>query len=326
MLQTFGEVMENGNHVGLSFRATDRWTVPDDLVSSSRTADTPFDSTALLLGDAVMGPVLLFLAVQPGFTPPDAPAHGHASDNFRISLRGILPMGPESYDEGEFRFQRGWKPYPSDNYAHGPEGGWTVLCFADRRGMRVRHVSPDAPTHAAGDAKLAAWLGIRSDLTSDDPADTAGPSALTTTLGEFRKPFLNGSYADSGEWPRIDETTRAAGALLGDVSRGPVMILSTTSAGGRASGGLTVGTEVFHLVVRGSCTIDGVEQLPGDMYVQRAGTPMGPVVAGPEGVDELIVLGDRREAVPVLPNGLHGWPTVIRSLTSDLAETLADRP
>ncbi|MBB5138410.1 hypothetical protein HNP84_008164 [Thermocatellispora tengchongensis] len=325
MLQTFGEVIENGDHVGLSFRATDRWTVPEDLRSSARTADTPFDSTALLLGDAVRGPVLLFLAVQPGFTPPDAPAHGHASDNFRLSLRGVLPMGPESYGEGEFRFQRGWKPYPSDNYAHGPEGGWTVLCFADRRGMRVRHVSPDAPSHSAGDAKLADWLGVKGDLTSDDPADTAGPSALATTLGVFRKPFLNGSYAESDEWPRVDETTRTVGALMGDPECGPVIIVSTTSAGGCASGGLTAGTEVFHLVVRGSCTIGGVDHVAGDMRVQRPGAHMGPIIAGPEGVDELIVLGDRRNAVPSLPETLRGWPTVIESLTFHLAETLSSR-
>ena len=325
MLQTFGEVAENEDHVGLSFRDTARWTVPEELRRSSRTANTPFDTTALLLGDGEVGPVMLFLAVQPGFTPPDAPAHGHASDNFRLSARGVLPMGPESYDEGEFRFQRGWKPYPSDNYAHGPEGGWTVLCFADRRGVKVRHVSQSAPTHSAGDARLAAWLGITGGLTSDDPADMAGASALATTLGDFRKPFQNGSYADADSWPRIDESTHAAGSLLGDLERGPVLVLASTGAGGLASSGFTVETEVFHLVVRGSCTVDGAEQVAGDMLVQRPGFPMGPVVAGPDGAEILALFGDRRGATPARPDTLRGWPTILQTITSELGETLASR-
>jgi hypothetical protein len=321
-LKTFGDVSEYADHVALSFNATERWSVPDELRASARTANTPFDTTALLIGDSMRGPLLLFLAVQPGFRPPDAEAHGHASDNFRISARGMLPMGSEQYREGEFRFQRGWKPYASDNYAHGEDGGWTMLCFGDRRGARVRHVDPDAPAHTQGDAKLAAWLGIDGDLTSDDPEDTAGPSALATSLGEFRKPHLNGSYAEAGEWPRADEATRAMSALMGDRESGPMIILSRTEPGALASGAFTVGTEVFHLVVRGSCAIGGVEQVAGDMRVQRPGVPIEPIAAGPEGVDELIVLGDRRGAIPDLMGDTQGWPTIIGPVGAELAEVL----
>jgi hypothetical protein len=50
-------------------------------------------------------------------------------------------MGPARYGPGEFRFQQGWKPYGADGVAAGPDGGWTVLMFADRRGVRVPGVA-----------------------------------------------------------------------------------------------------------------------------------------------------------------------------------------
>lgn len=321
-LKTFGQVSDHDDHVEFSFLETNRWTVPADLKSSARTANTPFDTTALLLGDETAGPLVLFLSVHPGFNPPDAPAHGHASDNFRMSALGVLPMGPESYGAGEFRFQRGWKPYPSDNYAHGPDGGWTVLCFGDRRGVKTRYVSPKAPTHAAGDAKLAEWLGIKGDLNSDDLADTAGPSALITNVADFKKPFLNGSYSASKEWPQIDPYTNSAGALMGHQEHGPVLILSSTVAGAQAASQFTVDTEVFHFVSRGGCTIGGVEQKAGDMWVQRSGRPMGPIVAGDDGVEELVVLGDRRYAMPASTPALQGWPATLTPLITELSRSL----
>ncbi len=323
-LKTFAKVEEHQDHVTLRFEATDLWTVPDDLISSGRTANTPFDTTALLLGDETKGPLLLFLSVEPGFSPPDSPAHGHASDNFRLSARGVLPMGPEKYGPGEFRFQRGWKPYPSDNYAHGPDGGWSMLCFADRRGVKTRYVSPSAPTHAAGDAKFAAWLGIKGDLESDDPADAPGSSALVTNVGQLRKPFLNGSFAASSDWPAVNEFTNVAGALMGDPSCGPMIVLASTKPGGWAASEFSVDTELFHLVVRGRCSIGGVSQRCGDMWVQRPGSSVGPVIAGPEGVDELIILGDRRGSLPRFVDQAQGWPKEIAPLMGELTETLPD--
>jgi hypothetical protein len=321
-LKTFAEVEERHDHVTFSFAATDRWVVPEDLISSGRTANTPFDTTALLLGDETKGPLLLFLSVEPGFSPPDSPAHGHASDNFRLSARGVLPMGPEKYGPGEFRFQRGWKPYPSDNYAHGPDGGWSMLCFADRRGVKTRYVSPSAPTHAAGDAKFAAWLGIRGDLTSDDPADAPGPSALVTNVGPLRKPFLSGSFAAAENWPAVGEFSNVGAALMGDPECGPMLILASTKPGGRAASEFSVDTELFHMVVRGECSIGGVGYGCGDVRVQRPGSPVGPIIAGPGGVDEVIILGDRRGSAPRFVDQAEGWPTAIEPLLRELSETL----
>src|SRR5260370_25666960 len=104
------------------------------------------------LGDPERGPVIRMMAMPPGLSTDgedgkSAPPHGHASDNFRIALRGALRMGARSYGSGEFRLQQGWKPYGPDTVAEGPDGGWEMLMFADRRGMRMRptRARPDDP-------------------------------------------------------------------------------------------------------------------------------------------------------------------------------------
>ncbi|MFI5958906.1 hypothetical protein [Cryptosporangium sp. NPDC051539] len=306
------------DRVHVSFLEPERWIPPGELKAASRTSGTAYAATAVLLGDNEVGPAVLLLSVPPGITPPDAPAHGHASDNFRISLRGALPMGSEVYRQGEFRLQRGWKPYRSDNYAHGPDGGWTFLLFADRRGMKVRHVSKDSPSHEVQDRKLAEWLGIKGDLISDDPQDTSGPSTLVTDLGPLKANHFNGSFAESHRWPQAGPQTRAAGALMGDPVCGPVLVMATTTANGQSAPERTFDTEVLHLIVGGSCTVGDYVYVSGDLMVVPAGVRSAPVIAGPDGVQELIVLGDRRGVVP--DAGEHSWLGEVNRLLTDLLE------
>jgi len=101
------------------------------------------------------------------------------------------------------------------------------------------------------------------------------------------------------------------------------MVLARTRPGAVAAGAFRVDTEVFHMVVRGSASIGGAEQLAGDMRVQRPGSPLDTVVAGPEGVDELIVFGDRRGATPEFLGDTVGWPSVVVALRAELAQELA---
>ena len=65
-------------------------------------------------------------------------AHAHASDNWRISVRGTTNMGRDTYEQGQFRFHDGGVPYASDNFAWGPDGGYGIIMFADRRGFAIR--------------------------------------------------------------------------------------------------------------------------------------------------------------------------------------------
>ena len=70
-------------------------------------------------------------------------AHAHASDNWRISVRGTTNMGRDTYEQGQFRFHDGGVPYASDNFAWGPEGGYGIIVFADRRGFAIRPVKAE---------------------------------------------------------------------------------------------------------------------------------------------------------------------------------------
>lgn len=316
----FGDFPRTDGGVRLSFRETGQWTMPPALRKAVRPGGNPFDVTALLFGDELKGPALLFFSVNPGVSLPDAPAHAHASDNFRMSLRGVLPMGSERYGPGEFRLQRGWKAYASDNYANGPQGGWSVLLFGDRRGVRTRHVSADAPPHDAADQLLAEWLGITGDLTSSDPADTSGPSAISTNLGQFRGARVNSSFARAGDWPTVSPGVRSAGSLLGDPTSGPVLLLVDSDAAAATSRGQVFDTEVFHLVVSGTCSIDGVEHTAGDMRLVPAGCRVPEVVAGPDGLQEMVVLGDRRGAAVPVPT--TGWPAGVGELVDGLAREI----
>src|SRR5919112_1315415 len=73
-------------------------------------------------------------------------AHAHASDNWRISVRGTTNMGRDAYAQGQWRFHDGGVPYASDNFAWGPEGGYGIIVFADRRGFAIEPVKASIAT------------------------------------------------------------------------------------------------------------------------------------------------------------------------------------
>lgn len=316
-------------HVDFSFRAPEHWlNAPSS--ASARVGKLPVNSSALVLGDDEVGPVLMFFRLDAGINPPNAPRHGHASDNFRISLLGELPMGRESYGPGQFRLQQGWAPYASDNYAQGPEGGWTALMFADQRGTRVRPVPADGPELTDANAKVAEWIGIRGDLVSTEPADQPGPSAMVTTLDGVRKAaHINADFEGADDWLAVGEHARAVAALMGDPEKGPFMLLATVSPGGRALSSCACDTEVFRLVVRGSCTIGADRYEAGDMRVDVAGGRFGDVVAGPDGLDEVVVVADRRAIVAgAIDDDLWGpWVSqTVATLRDGLDDAMARLP
>jgi len=90
----------------------------------------------IMIGDDDCGPFVALSYVEP--TSEQMPlsfAHAHASDNWRISVRGTTNMGRDAYEQGQFRFHDGGVPYASDNFAWGPDGGYGIIMFADRRGL-----------------------------------------------------------------------------------------------------------------------------------------------------------------------------------------------
>ena len=308
MFRALGDFVGGDGYTNLSFRRPEQW--------ASMPVEAPVRSTAALLGDEATGPVLLLLELPPGVTLPPAPAHGHASDTWRMPLAGTLPMGPDSYEPGEFRFQAGWKPYASDNLAGGPDGGWTALLFGDRRGLRVRPVQADGPAVSPLDRAASDWLRVGGDLVSDDPAHAPGPSCLSTTIGDRPgRARINGSFGATDGWFRFGEA-RVAGAWLGHPVTGPLVLLTAIGAGGRPLASYSFGTEVLRLVVRGSCQIGEAWYRAGDIRVEHAGS-CGPAKAGPDGVDEVVIIADRRFATSDSIRD-PGWASTLEAVAARL--------
>jgi hypothetical protein len=301
----------------LSFRRTEDWTAMD------LGAGGPVHATNILIGDDVSGPVLTLWAVEPNQQGPAGGAHSHASDSWRISLRGTVPVGPKSYTEGQFRLQEGWKPYGADNFASGPDGGWLIVTFADRRGMRVRPVKKDEEGAAEANKGLAAWLGVGDcDLVSDDPKHEPGPSALATSLGDAGKAaHLDGSFADADSWRSTGVGNRVSAALLGEREVGSFMLFVATEPGAVSSPSCVFDTDVLRIVAGGSGRVGSAEIETGDVRSQPKGDRCEEVVAGPNGLHEIIVFADRRSVTPIIAKQ-GGWLVGLSDVVAELSGKL----
>jgi hypothetical protein len=307
--------------IELSFRQAELW--PGDVHGML--------TNIVLIGDEESGPGIALTSTRPGEENVPGQAHGHASDNFRISLLGSFVMGREEYNPGAFRFQNGWRGYPSDNCSWGADGGWEITMMADRRGTRRRQVqgwvpgSPEAEAEIALQHYLASTFEFDGDLVDSDGSVACGPSALVTTIGLTENSGkLNGSFADSSTWPEVSASTRAVVSIMGDQFCGPVVVLAATAPGGIAMPAWSFDTEVLRVVVAGSCWIDGRAYEKGDMRMQLPGRQSGSVSAGPEGLQEMLVFGDRRYL------DLHAkcdeleWPGNVGKMVCDLIGRLPD--
>jgi hypothetical protein len=270
------------------------------------------------LGDPTAGPLLGLFFDAPSTPeqlagPPDlAPAHSHPCDNFRIVMKGELWVGQERYHHGEFRLQRTGRPYGRDGDAPHPEGNWRIIFFADRRGHRVRPTNPQLRAEYASPDAIA---GIRDHygdvLPVILPDEDNGVDGLVTTID---KPFsklghVDASFDESGEWEAVGDGSRIAATLMGLHDRGPVVVLQRTPPGRVATPAATFPTDVFRCVIGGSYRRGGKTVVMGDTLLRSADHPWEEVVAGPDGLDEVIIFGDRRGAPPDSGGG-DVWATV----------------
>src|SRR3954469_3305906 len=119
-------------HVDVSFTERAGWSDADATI------------LPIMMGDEHCGPFVVLSYVEPNDTQmPLSFAHAHASDNWRITVRGTTNMGRDAYQQGQFRFHDGGVPYASDNFAWGPDGGYGIIMFADRRGFAIRPVKAE---------------------------------------------------------------------------------------------------------------------------------------------------------------------------------------
>jgi hypothetical protein len=244
----------------------------------------------VMIGDDHCGPFVALSYVEPMEEQmPLSFAHAHASDNWRISVRGTTNMGRDTYAQGQFRFHDGGVPYASDNYAWGPDGGYGIIMFADRRGFAIRPVKASI-AEKLGPQQAAAAAGLGIDM--QDPCP--GAPAIATTMGLTEHAHLDGGFDAADEWNEIGTGVRMAAGLAGEPACGPVLLFLDCDAGCEALPSHSIDTEVIVAPVSGSVEAAGVVLEQGDVRVEEAGVDHPALVAGPDGVSLVVIVADRR--------------------------------
>lgn len=244
----------------------------------------------IMVGDDHCGPFVVLSYVEPSDEQmPLSFAHSHPSDNWRISVRGTTNMGRDTYEQGQFRFHDGGAPYASDNFAWGPDGGYGIIMFADRRGFAITPVKASIAERVAPQ-QAAAGAGLGIDM--QDPCP--GAPAIATTLGPTARAHLDGGFDTSDRWDEIAPGIRMAAGLAGEPTCGPVLVFLDCEPGCDALPGRSLGTEVIVAPVSGRIDAEGVTLAQGDVRLEEAGVPQPALVAGPEGVHLVVIFADRR--------------------------------
>lgn len=254
---------------------------------------------AMLVGDEHCGPFIVLSHVEPSDEQiPQSFAHAHASDNWRISVRGTTNMGRDAYAQGQFRFHDGGVPYASDNFAWGPEGGYGIIMFADRRGFAIQPVKAEIAEKVGPEqAAAGAFLGI--DMRDPCP----GAPAIATTMGPTRQAHLDGGFDRSEEWDEIAPGIRMAAGIAGEPACGPVLVFLDCAAGCEAVPARVVGTETIVAPVSGSIDVGGTTLAQGDVRLEEADIEHPALVAGPDGAQIVVVVADRRALSSALDDG-----------------------
>ena len=269
----------------------------------------------MMVGDDQCGPFIVLSYVEPmNEQMPLSFAHAHASDNWRITIRGTTNMGRDTYAQGQFRFHDGGVPYASDNFAWGPEGGYGMIMFADRRGFAIRPVSAEiaarvTPEQEAGGAALG--------IDMQDPCP--GAPAIATTMGPTTRAHLDGGFDSCAEWDEIAPGVRMAVGIAGEPTSGPVLVFLDCAVGCEAVPARSVDTETVVAPVSGSIDAAGTTMAQGDVRLDEAGTDQPALIAGPDGAQLVTVFADRRALRSALDGG-----AITGALGAALARVLPD--
>ena len=253
----------------------------------------------ILAGDEHCGPFVVLSYVEPmDEQMPLSFAHSHASDNWRISVRGTTNMGRDSYEQGQWRFHDGGVPYASDNFAWGPDGGYGIIMFADRRGFAINPVKAEiaekiVPQQEAG----GALLGI--DM--QDPCP--GAKSIRTTMGPTERAHLDGGFESSAEWDEVAPGVRLSAGIAGEPDAGPVLLFVDAVAAAEALPARTLGTEAIVAPITGSLETGGATLRHGDVRIEERDAAQPAAVAGPDGARFVVILTDRRGVQSAIDRG-----------------------
>ena len=269
----------------------------------------------IMVGDEDCGPFVVLSYVEPmDEMMPLSFAHAHASDNWRISVRGTTNMGRDTYEQGQFRFHDGGVPYASDNFAWGPDGGYGIIMFADRRGFAIQPVKAEIAEKIGQEQEFA---GQAMGIDMKDPCP--GAPAIATTMGPTTRAHLDGGFDSSAEWDEIAPGVRMAAGLLGEPASGPVLVFLDCAAGAEAVPARSIGTETIVAPVSGSVEAGDAALAHGDVRVEEADSDQPALVAGPDGAHLVLLIADRRALRTALDDGSIEGP-LATALSTVLAE------
>ena len=312
MHKMFPEVgHENDGRVDLSYEDAQDWIL---LEGAQSMAD---HHPAELLGDDEAGPFFFLSSSEPRDEELHrVPAHGHDADSWRMTVQGTTNMGREAYSAGDFRFQDGGAPYAADNATWGPDGGYGIVMFADRRGFPVRPVQAEHVEETARQQEIIADI-----LEVEVESPLAYPPAIATTFGGTERAHLNESFVSAETWDEVTAGVRMAAGVLGDPECGPVVLMIDATPGSTAIPALRLDTEVLHVVVEGTASSDR-EQAVGNLWFHRPGVDAPAITAGVAGLQSVAVVADRR-AVGGMISADSAWSDAVISITSSLTAQLA---
>jgi hypothetical protein len=110
-----------------------------------------------------------------------------------------------------------------------------------------------------------------------------------------------------------------AAGLAGEPTCGPVLVLLDCDAGCEAVPSRSIGTEVIVAPVSGSVHAGDVALAQGDVRVEEADGSQPALVAGPDGAQLVLIVGDRRALRACIDAGALGG-TLCAALSPVLAE------
>src|SRR5688500_9064456 len=229
-------------------------------------------------------------------------------------------MGRDTSGQGRVRFHDGGVPYASDNFAWGPDGGYGMIMFADRRGFAIRPVKAEIAEKVTPQQEAAgAALGI--DM--QDPCP--GAPAIATTMGPTARAHLDGGFDTSDSWDEIAPGVRMAAGLAGEPTCGPVLVFLDCAAGAEAIPARSIRAETILAPVSGSVEIAGATLTHGDVRVEEGDAQHPALVAGPDGAQLVAIFADRRALRSALDDGRmagtlgDALSTVLTQLQSQLS-------
>jgi hypothetical protein len=293
-----------GDFVDISFRNTEKnWVV--------MTPKGSIKFTNFEMGDPVSGPNVLLgyehskMGELVDWTKFD-PLHSHGSDHFRAVTAAPENAGSQligngikihKITPGTFSFQEAgviYREIPEKN-----SNVWLLHFVADRRGNRgiIKWESDRETLAYSGNPND---IPLADDETYPDGLGRTGIPAISTTLGPVDSDgYLHGVFADLSARKKANAKHAVEKAFLGDRITGPVILLIKSDPNSVLSPPSQCGTERLLCVIKGSCRVGEAAYQAGDLRVQRMESTMPEIRVGKDGMEAVIIVGDRRKPVEV---------------------------